>query len=465
MSSAQTEKYDVIVVGAGFGGYPCAIRLAQLKKKVLIIEARELGGVCLNWGCIPTKSLLSAAQLRDDFNRSRRFGFRFEDPVLDLTALRQWQEGIVRRLRKAVAMQLDRAGVKIILGEARISGDRRIEVCGSNGSEIFEFDALVVATGTEIADLPGFDFDDKYVINTDQALQLTNIPGSLLVVGAGASGLEMATIYSRLGSRVTVVEIMDQILPGMDTELCTALFKILQKSGIEIFLQSSISDFQIENGMLKVHLKVAGQLKAETFERMLVTVGRRPNHRLFGAWRPDLDHRGYIITQIDGRTSIPGIFSVGDIAGPPLLAHKAMYQGVRCAETIAGRPRSDRVSAVPSCVFTLPSLSAVGLTENEARARGIEVRVGRCPFLVSGKAVTMGEAEGLTKIVSDPQGRILGVHILGAESSSLIGEAVLAVNQGMFAEDLVSAMHPHPTLTETILEAAEQLLNKSIHLG
>lgn len=465
MSVAPANKYDVIVVGAGSAGYPCAIRLAQLKKKVLIVEARELGGVCLNWGCIPTKSLLSAAQLRDAFDRSRRFGFRFEDPVLDLPALRQWQEGIVRRLRKGVAMQLERIGVKIVFGEARISSEHTLEVHRSSGGEIFEFDALVVATGTEIANLPGFDFDGKYVMNTDQALQLAEVPETLLVVGAGASGLEMATIYSRLGSKVTVVEIMDQILPGMDNELCRVLLRILQKSGMEILLRHSVAGCQISDDQVKVNLTSEGRTSARNFHRVLVTVGRRPNHRLFGDWCPDLDHRGYMITQIDGRTSIPEIFAVGDISGPPLLAHKAMYQGIRCAETIAGWPRPNRVSAVPACVFTLPSLSSVGLTEAEARDRGIAVRVGRCPFLVSGKAVAMGEGEGLTKIVSDPDGRILGVHILGAESSSLIGEAVLAVNQGMSAEDLVAAMHPHPTLTETMLEAAEQLLHKSIHLG
>jgi len=459
------NKFDVIVIGAGPAGYPCAIRLGQLKKKVLIIEEKELGGLCLNWGCIPTKALLYAAEMTDQFEKAKRMGFRVENQGVDLATLRNWKDGVLKRLRLGIDHQFRKNNVQLASGRARVVSEKRVEVISETKMEIFEADNIVIATGTEVSPLPGFDFDGKYVIHTGHALAMTDIPASLLVIGAGATGLEMATIYSRLGSKVTVVEMMDQILPGMDTELCAALHKIIQKNGVEIHVKSTVNGYRIEKGKVKAVVRGNRAETAGIFDRILVTVGRRPVTRIFQDDSIKFDDKGYIAADPCGRTGNPGIFSIGDVAGPPLLAHKATFQGVRCAETIAGMTHSEKIPAVPSCVFTLPSLASVGLTENEALTRGIEIKIGRFPYRVSGKALTMGESEGMVKIIADDKDRILGVHILGKESSSLIGEGVIAVDRGLTAGEIASAIHPHPTLSETLMEAAENLLKKSIHIG
>ena len=461
----MSNKYDVVVIGAGTAGYPCAIRLAQLKKKVLIVEEKELGGVCLNWGCIPTKALITAAEAVDRCELAKRMGLHFERGGIDLEALRGWKDGIIKRLRMGIDYQFKKAGVGVAAGRARIISKKRVEVAGGGVTTIVEADALVVATGTEVSPLTGFDFDGKFIVNTDHALALSDIPRSLLVIGAGASGLVMATIYSRLGSRVTVVEIMDQILPGMETEACTVLQKALQKSGIDIRVKSTVLGYQIAGGAVQTTIESGGSKTSEIFDRILVTVGRHPVTGLFRDWQPAFDAKGYFTGDANGRTQTPGVFSIGDVSGPPLLAHKATFQGVRCAETIAGFVHPGELPAVPSCVFTLPPFSSVGLTEREAKARGFDIKIGRCPYRVSGRALAMGESEGFVKIIAGRDNRLLGVHILGAESSSLIGEAVIAIDQGLTAEQIASAMHPHPTLTETLMEAAENLLGKSIHAG
>ncbi len=461
----MANKVDVIVIGAGTAGYPCAIRLAQLKKKVLVIEEKELGGVCLNWGCIPTKALISAAEAIDRVGLAKKMGLRINSDGIDLAALRGWKDGIIRRLRMGIDYQFKKVGVQVLSGQARIVSAKKVEVPKGSGTTTVEADILVVATGTEISPLPGLEFDGKFIIHTDHALALSDIPGTMLVIGAGASGLEMATIYSRFGSKVTVLEIMDQILPGMETEACAVLQKILQKSGIDVRVKSTVKGYRIEGGAVQVQIDSGGVVSSEVFDRILVTVGRRPVTRLFSDWHPAFDAKGYFTGDNNGRTQTPGLFSIGDIAGPPLLAHKATFQGVRCAETIAGLEHPGRSPAIPSCVFTLPPFSSVGMTEREAKDRGIDFKIGRCPYRVSGRALAMGESEGFVKIIADHDNLILGIHILGAESSSLIGEAVICVDQRLNAEQVASTMHPHPTLTETIMEAAENLLGKSIHAG
>jgi dihydrolipoamide dehydrogenase len=458
------NKYDIIVIGAGPAGYPCAIRLAQLKKKVLVVEDREIGGLCVNWGCIPTKALLHAAETADLMDRAKRMGFQVEVKGIDIAALRAWKENVVKRLRSGIEYLFRHHGVNWQEGRARIAAEKKVEVIHDNKLETFEADAIVIATGTEVVPLPGLDFDGKFITTTNDALALTDIPGSLLVIGAGASGLEMATIYSRLGSRVTVVEIMDQILPGMETELCAALTKIMVKSGITVYTSSSVVRSAVESGKVRATLKKPEGETEETFDRILVTVGRRPVTGVIKDVEIARDDKGYIRVDESLRTSIPTIYAIGDVTGPPLLAHRATHQGIACAEAIAGEPLDPKSHPVPSCVFTIPPLASVGITEKEARGKGIEIRIGWFPYRVSGKALAMGETEGLVKLIADPEGRLLGVHILGAESSSLIGEGVLALDKGLFADDLASAIHPHPSLSEIIMEAAANLLKKSINI-
>jgi dihydrolipoamide dehydrogenase len=459
-----SNKYDVIVIGAGSAGYPCAIRLGQLKRKVLVVEEKELGGLCLNWGCIPTKALLFAAELTDQIEKAKRIGLRVENQGFDLDALRNWKEGISKRLRSGVSYLFKHSGVQYMPGRARVISDHKVEVVREAKTEIVEAEHIVLATGTEVIPLPGFNFDGRYVTHTDHALALTDIPSALLVIGAGAAGLEMATVFSRLGSKVTVVEIMSQILPGMESELCEALRQILQKSGLDILLNSSVSSYRIEGGKVEASIQRPGAEIAGTFDRILVTVGRRPVPTVIKDAQPDVDDKGYIAVNADCRTSIGNIFAIGDVTGPPLLAHKATFQGVRCAEAIAGMPSADRPPAIPSCVFTLPSLSSVGMTESEAKAKGYRVKIGRFPFRLSGKALAMDEPEGMVKLIADDQDRIIGVHILGVESTSLIGEGVLAVDRGLTAGDIASAVHPHPTLSEILMEAAATILKKSINI-
>ncbi len=458
------KKYDAIIIGAGPGGYPCAIRLGQLNKRVLVVEAKQLGGLCLNWGCIPTKALSYAAEMTDHFKKARRMGFNIEMHGLDIDTMRNWKDGVVKRLRKGIEFLFKTYGIEWKNGFGRINSEHRVEIENSDGTESIEAESIIIATGTEVISLPGLQFDGEYVINTDDALDLREIPDRLLVIGAGASGLEMSTIYARLGSTVTVVEIMDQILPGMETELCELLHKILKKSGIDIQVNSQVTGYEIKDNKAEVAIQNSGKEKKEFFDKILVTVGRRPMHSAFKDITIDTDKKGYVVVDKTLRTSLNNIFAIGDIIGPPLLAHKATAQGIDVAEIICGLEPALTPSVIPSCVFTIPPLSSVGLTEKEAAAHGYRVKIGRFPYRASGKALSMGESEGIVKIIGDENGTVLGVHILGAESSSLIGECTIAVDKALSVADLARSIHPHPTLTETIHEAAENFYKRAIHI-
>jgi len=457
-------QYDVIIIGAGPGGYPCAIRLGQLKKKVLVIEAKQLGGLCLNWGCIPTKALSYAAEMTDNFKKAKRMGFKVDVGGFDIDVLRKWKEDVVKRLRSGVEFLFKANNVEWKQGLGKVISEHQVEFEKEGSKEVFKAENIVIATGTEVIALPGLDFDGKYVTNTDDALELKEIPQNLLVVGAGASGLEMGTIYARLGSKVTIVEIMEQILPGMEHELCDHLYKILKKSGIEIYLNSQVAGYEVKDGKLEVTIKKPEGEARENFDKILVTVGRKPTDRAFKDLGIETDKKGYVIVDNNLRTSTKNIFAIGDIIGAPLLAHKATHQGILVAEIIGGTEEHANIGAIPSCVFTIPPLSSVGLTEKEAMAKGHKVNTGKFPYRASGKALSMGDTEGMVKIVGDENGKLLGLHILGAESSSLIGEGIIAVDKGMSVADIARSIHPHPTLTEMIHEAAENFYNKAIHI-
>lgn len=458
------NKYDVVVIGAGPGGYPCAIRLGQLKKKVLVIEDKELGGLCLNWGCIPTKALSFAAETLDNIEKAKRIGFDVELRGFDLDLLRNWKDGVVKRLRNGIEYLFKNNGVEWQKGRARIISEHEVTIENPDGTKTCEVEKIVIATGTEVVPLPGLNFDGKYIINTDDALALNEIPKRLLIVGAGASGLEMATIYKRLGSKVVVVEIMDQVLPGMEKELCEGLFKILSKSGIEILLNATVISCEPSENLLFVAIKKGSTATKETFDKVLVTVGRKPFDYAFKDVNIETDKKGYVLVDDNLCTNIKNIYAIGDLIGPPLLAHKATKQGILCAEYIGGRAEAAKRQSIPSCVFTIPPLASIGLSEVEAQAQGYKVNVGRFPYRASGRALSMDETDGLVKIVGDEKGKLLGLHILGAEAPNLIGEGILAVAKEMSVADLVDVIHPHPTLTEIIGEAAENFYKKAIHI-
>jgi dihydrolipoamide dehydrogenase len=458
------SSYDALVVGAGPGGYPCAIRLGQLKKKVLVIEAKLVGGLCLNWGCIPTKALTYAAEFTDSVEKARRMGFDVTLNGYDLNKLRSWKELVVKRLRTGVEYLFRENNVEWKQGRACIISEQSVEVEHDGTKETFEAENIVIATGTEVIALPGLKFDHRYIIDTDDALELVDVPKKLLVVGAGASGLEMATIYSRLGSKVTVLEIMEGILPGMEKELCDHLHKILKKSGIDIWVSSQVKSQERKESMLHVSVEKEGSVVEDDFDKILVTVGRKPLIADFEAINLQVDNKGYLVVNDSLRTSNKNIFAIGDVTGPPLLAHRATRQGIAVAEIIGGVIEKYDARAVPSCVFTIPPLSSVGLTEEQAIEQGHRVTIGRCPYRGIGKAVAMGETEGLVKIIGNDKGDLLGFHILGADSPSLIGEGLLALDKSMKVSEIAGSIHPHPTLTEAVQEAAENFYKKAIHI-
>ena len=460
----MNDTYDVIVIGAGPGGYPCAIRLAQLGKKVLVVESKYLGGLCLNWGCIPTKALSYAAEMTDNFKKAKRLGFTIPDEGCNINTLRSWKEGVVKRLRAGIEYLFKEHGIHWKQGSARISSEHEVEIEHDGKKEVCRADTIVIATGTEVTPLPGFTFDGHHVIDTDEALEIQELPKNFLIIGAGVSGLEIAVIYSRLGSTVTVVEIMDQILPGMEHEMCEHLGKILKKSGIEIYVDSRVTGYIRKESKVEAAIKTPDTQLQRTFDKILIAVGRRPINNAFIDIDITTDKKGYIIIDDTLRTSIKNIFAIGDVVGPPLLAHKATRQGIVCAEIISGAARKLQSQPIPSCVFTIPPLSSVGFTEKEAVAQGYNVNIGRFPYRASGKALAMAETEGFVKIIGDEKGRLLGIHILGAESPSLIGEAVLALDKGLLVEDVANVIHPHPTLTEIIHEAAENFYKKATHI-
>jgi dihydrolipoamide dehydrogenase len=456
------NKYDVIIIGAGPGGYPCAIRLAQLGKSVLVVEAQYLGGLCLNWGCIPTKALSYAAEMTDAFTKAKRMGFDVEVKGLNIDTLRTWKQGVVKRLRTGIEFLFKSNNIDWVKGFGEVISEHEVQVRSDAGDQTYHADTIVLATGTEIISLPGLDIDHQVILDTDDALELKEIPQTMLVIGAGASGLEMATIYSRLGSQVLVVEIMDQILPGMEHELCEHLQKIMKKRGIGILTSSQVTDCSVHEGRAEVSIKTPDAENKQDFDRVLVTVGRKPTHAGFKNMNLAADERGYLKVNNALQTSVKTIHAIGDITGAPLLAHKATFQGLDLAEYLCGTKEHVALGSIPSCVFTIPPLSSVGMTEKQAGERG-PVQVGRFPYRASGKAVSMSETEGMVKIVGDANGKLLGVHILGAESSSLIGEGLLALDQGLSVADITASVHPHPTLTEMMHEAAENFYKKAIH--
>ncbi len=461
------EKYDVVVIGAGPGGYAAAIRLGQLKKKVLVVEKAKVGGLCLNWGCIPTKALTHVLEISARVKALKTAGLKSEKITIDLVQLRNWKNGVVAKLTKGIEYLFRSNKVNWLQAEAELIDPHQLLVKKSDGAAItVETDFIIVATGTEASGLPDLTPDKKFIITTDEALELADIPARLLVIGAGASGLEMGTIYSRLGSKVTVVEIMTQILPGMDEEMANGLHQILSKQGLEIILNSTVAEVEMKETLkVKIVNKKDGTTVQRDFDKILLTVGRKPLTSALVKAGLKINERGYLPVDNKLRTNVDNVFAIGDITGPPLLAHKASKQGVVAAEIIAGHDLSLDIKAIPGCIFTDPPLASVGKSEEELKKEGTNIKVGRFPFAASGKAATMLETAGFVKIIGDAtSNKILGMHILGPEAPSLIGEGILGIEYGLKVDDIGNAVHPHPTLSEAIMEAAENFFGKAIHI-
>ena len=451
---------EVLVLGAGPGGYTAAFRAADLGKKVVLVERwPSLGGVCLNVGCIPSKALLHAAKVIDETRAMGAHGIGFAEPTIDIEKLRGWKDGVVKRLTGGLAGLAKQRKVTVVPGVGRFVSMNQLEVRSEDSStKIVSFEQAIIAAGSEPVTLPFIPHDDPRVIDSTGALELDGIPQRLLVVGGGIIGLEMATVYHALGAKVTVVEMMDQIIPGADKDIVTPLMKRISKQYEAIHLKAKVTNVEADGQGLCVYFEGGSAPATDTFDRILVAVGRKPNGKLIGAENAGItvDERGFILVDRQMRTNVPHIFAIGDIVGQPMLAHKAVHEGKVAAETAAGKNVFFDAKVIPSVAYTDPEVAWVGLTENEAKAKGTKYGKGVFPWAASGRSLSLGRDEGLTKVLFDEAtDRIIGCGIVGPSAGDLIAEAALAIEMGADAQDIGLTIHPHPTLSETIGMAAE----------
>jgi dihydrolipoamide dehydrogenase len=461
-------KKDIAIIGGGPGGYVAAIRAAQLRKRVVLIEEDAVGGTCMNRGCIPTKHLLHQTKLLGELRSSKMLDGPTARVSLNWVRVQEDKRRVVDRLVRGIEFLLQRNGVELIKGAAALRDERRVSVRTGTGVErVIEADRIILATGSRPAELPFLKFDGTRVVSSTEALALQSPPRSLLVVGGGAIGLEIGTIYSRLGTKVTVLEILPTLLPGCDREICQRLELLLKRQGWNIFTQMKIESAEVQEGRVALRGTSLGSGAAFVYsaEKVLLAAGRRANSERLSeeASFLALDRSGCLEVNDRLETNIPGIYAVGDLIGGKLLAPKASQEGLAAAEFAAGlRGRVDR-KAVPLAVFTEPEFASVGFTEEEARDQEKDVRVGTFSFQANGRALTMNSPEGLVKIIADKDDRILGAHILGPSASEIIAEVTLAMAKGLPASAVADSIHIHPTLSEAVMEAAAKALGRAIH--
>ncbi len=459
-SAAKGDLHaEMLVLGAGPGGYSAAFRAADLGKQVVLVERwPTLGGVCLNVGCIPSKALLHAAKVVSETQEMSEHGLGFAPPATDLDKLRGWKDGIVKRLTGGLTGLAKQRKVTVVEGIGKFVSLNQVEIQGREGIRTVTFEQAIIAAGSEPVTLPFIPHGDPRVINSTGALAIANIPKRLLVLGGGIIGLEMATVYHALGSKVTVVELMDQIIPGADRDIVTPLMKRIEKRYDAIHLKTKVTRVDATPDGLVAHLEGGKAPPTATFECVLVAVGRRPNGKLIGAENAGVatDERGYVAVDKQMRTNVPHIFAIGDIVGQPMLAHKAVHEGHVAAEAAAGRNSFFDAKVIPSVAYTDPEVAWVGLTENEAKARGVKYGKGTFPWAASGRSLSLGRDEGVTKVLFDEAtDRIIGCGMVGPNAGDLIAEAALAIEMGADAEDIALTIHPHPTLSETFGMASE----------
>ncbi len=454
----------IIVIGAGPGGYVAAIRAAQLGSEVTVVEKSEVGGTCLNVGCIPTKTLLASVEVLSVIKEAAKFGINVGEAIPDLAQMMARKEKIVGQLRKGIEYLLKNKKIVLIKGTAKIVEPGKVEVLkDDNSQEELSADKIIIATGSESAKPSLFPFDGDKVITSKEALSLSKVPASLLIVGAGAIGVEFGCIFAALGTEVTIVEMLPQVLPTEDAEIARELAKQLKRKRIKVFTGTRIE--KVESLELKVESILSSGEKIET-EKVLVAVGRKLNSENLGLEEAGIKtEKGRIVVNKRMETNIAGIYAIGDVVGGTLLAHKASTEGIVAAENASGQDSVMDYRAVPGCIFTQPEVAGVGLTEEKARSAGQEIKIGKFPFRALGKAQAMGQVEGMIKIIADAQSdEILGIHIIGHHATDLIAEGVLAIKAEVTAEELGNTIHAHPTLSEGIMEAAHALHGKAVHL-
>ena len=466
----MSTEYETIIIGGGPGGYVAAIRLGQLGVKTLCIEKEAMGGVCLNWGCIPSKALIAAANLANKVRNAEHMGITVKNLEIDVAKMQQWKEGIVKKLTSGVASLVKGNGGDIVMGTATITDPNTVQVTATDGKkETYKATkAIIIATGTQMIQIPGFEPDGDVVITAREAVSLQKAPASMILIGGGVIGLELGMVYQKLGTKITVVEMLDQLLPGTDPDLVRVVQKHLKKGEpADIHLKSKAVSLDKAGGGAKVTIETEGKQQVINAEKVLVAVGFKPNSEGLGLDKVGvkLDERGHIIVDDQFRTNVPTIFAIGDVAGPPYLAHKASKEGEIAAEVIAGRKAARDWRGMPAAIFTDPEIATVGLTETEAKAQGRKVKIGKFPFAASGRAMAVSETDGFIKVIIDETDhQLLGVGIVGPEAADLISESALAMEMCAFAEDVALTVHPHPTLGEGVMESFKSALGEAIHI-
>ena len=450
----------LVVLGAGPGGYSAAFRAADLGLDTVLVERYEtLGGVCLNVGCIPSKALLHAADVIEQAAHAKDYGVDFGKPKIALDKLRGYKDKVVGQLTKGLAGMAKQRKVRVVQGEGRFLSPNELEITGADGkARVLRFQQCIIAAGSQALKLPGFPWDDPRVMDSTDALQLGEVPKHLLVVGGGIIGLEMATVYRALGSEVTVVELASQLIPGADADLVKPLADRLKKQGVSVHLETKVVEAKAQKAGIACSFEGKSLPKATTYDRVLVAVGRAPNGGKLDAGKAgvQVSERGFIAVDAQMRSNVPHIFAIGDLVGQPMLAHKATHEGHVAAEVAAGLKREWVARVIPSVAYTDPEIAWVGVTENEAKAKGLEVEAAKFPWAASGRAIGLGRTEGFTKLLFDARThRIVGAGIVGVHAGELISELALAIEMGAEAADIGHTIHPHPTLAESVGLAAE----------
>ncbi len=468
------QRFDAVVIGAGPGGYPAAIRLGQLKVKTAVIEREYMGGVCLNVGCIPSKAVIHAAKTFEKMGHTDDIGITIPGkPTLDMKKLQAWKGGVVTKLTTGVRGLLKVNGVEVVDGSAVLAGagpdgHKIIVKTKAGGEQTIIAKNVILATGSRPIEIPGFKIDQQRVIDSTGALALDHVPARMVVIGGGYIGLELGMVYAKFGSKVTVVEAMPRLLGTMDKDCVAVVERKLKKMGVEVMLNTKAKAWEDKGDRAVLTVELAnGTTATIDTDKILMSIGRRPNSENLGleAAGVAVDKRGFVIADDHLRTNVPGIYALGDLIGGMMLAHKATKEGEVVAEVIAGHKAAFDVRAIPAVVFTDPEIATVGLTEDEAKAKGHKLKVGKFPFAALGRALSVNDTEGFCKVIADAgTGELLGVHIVGNGASDLIAEATLAIEMGAVADDLRLTIHAHPTLAEATMEAAAAALGEAIHI-
>jgi dihydrolipoamide dehydrogenase len=464
---AEGIHVEALVIGAGPGGYVAGIRLGQLKKKAMVVERDKPGGICLNVGCIPSKALINAAKYYDKLRHGADIGILADNFRVDMPKMQIWKGEVVSKLTGGVKVLLKANGCDYRTGVARLTSRNTVELTEADGKKVtIQADNIVVATGSRPIEIPGFKFDGNRIVDSTGALAFDAVPDRLVVIGGGYIGMEIGTLYAKLGSKVTVVEALPAILPGNDPEIVQVVARKAKKLGVEVMTGAKAKSWSEAGGRAAVVIDVNGKDVTLDADKVLVSVGRRPNWEGLGLEEMGVKvERGFITVDRRLRTNVPGIYAIGDVAGQPMLAHKASREAEVVAEVIAGHKAEFDVRCIPAVIFSDPEVASAGLTAEEAKQRGREVKVGKFPFVALGRAIANADTDGFVKVVIDAASKeVLGIHVVGNGASDVIAEAALAIEMGALADDLSLTIHAHPTLPEAIMEAAKASLGEAIHI-